>query len=41
MAEVNAPATAYRVRIRSSLRRIGMNKGSDYDFIIIGSGAGK
>src|SRR5213080_2034989 len=29
-----------RVRIRSSLRRIGMNNGSDYDFIIIGSGAG-
>jgi hypothetical protein len=41
MAEVNAPASAYRVRIRSSPRRIGMNNGSDYDFIIIGSGAGK
>src|SRR5205809_4566248 len=29
-----------RVRIHRSLRRIGMNNGSDYDFIIIGSGAG-
>ena len=29
------------VRIRALRRRIGMNNGSDYDFIIIGSGAGK
>src|SRR5438477_13167189 len=33
------PATA-RVRNCQAVRPIGMNNGSDYDFIIIGSGAG-
>ena len=39
-AGVNAPGYSASVRICRTVRPIGMNNGSDYDFIIIGSGAG-